>query len=553
MCVTEVEGGALLEIPIRVLGVMGPNGPEDEIVMIRLEHERFEEIGIAAGMSGSPVYVEGRLLGALAFGWQFASEPIAGVTPFVRMQNLAVDSSPEVVSGAAWRPSIEMILSAQAEGRLPETVLDWMAPEAGHDAGSLPLVVSGLGMSIGGLDWPNAAWSRMGWMASPAVGGDAEESARPVRPGSMVAVVLVDGDAHIAAGGTVTEIRDGRVWAFGHPFLSGGAIRLPLARASVVTILPSLLSSFKMFNVGPVIGTMTADRTHGVLAELGDGPSLVPLEVTTPEAEYRFGVVDHPLLRPLLSGFMVYASYAARGREFGLQTIAIGLEVEFVDGRSLTLDQSFQGGDAPAQGAAWTSAVLGYLAASPFAPVGVQSVAVSIDSRDGLQGASILDVVPNRRVVAPGERIGVRVRLMKYGGVVETAELEIEVPPETAEGRLDLIVADGASWTAYDLGARPLQPASFGDELRLLERLESSRTIVVALEAQGASVVLPGGTTAAPPGFIASLQSGLGEELTTTSYRLVARADTQTSAPVLGATRIRLEVRPRVEWDGVNR
>jgi hypothetical protein len=321
----------------------------------------------------------------------------------------------------------------------------------------------------------------------------------------------------------------------------------------VVTILPSLLSSFKMFNVGPIIGSLTADRAHGVLAKLGDAPQLAPLEVATADTVYHFGIIDHPLLNPLLSGFMVYASHAARGRGFGLQTIDIGLQVEFEDGQSLLLDQSFEGGDAPAQCAAWASAVLGYLAASPFAPVAIQSTAVALDSRDGLQGASILEVVPDRRLVTPGESIEVRVRLLREGGAIETVVLELQIPRQAADGRIDLVVADGASWTAYDLGARPLQPASFEDELRLLKRLESRNIIVAALEAPGTSVVLPGGTVAAPPGVVASLQSGLGEGLKTVSYRLLARTDSQTSGPVLGATRLRLEVRSKSQWDGVSR
>jgi hypothetical protein len=368
----------------------------------------------------------------------------------------------------------------------------------------------------------------------------------------MVAAVLVDGDAQVAAGGTVTAIDADRLWAFGHPFLAAGSVRLPLARAEVVTILPSLASSFKVFNVGPVIGTVTSDRTHGVVAELGNGPGMVPLEVQTGGRRYRFGIVEHPLLSPLLTGFMVYSSHAARGRAFGLQTVAVGLDAEFAGARSLRLEQVFEGQDAPAQGAAWVSAVLGYLAASPFGDVAVQAVDVSLESRDGLAGATFLDVVPERRVVAPGGTARARVRLLCDGGGVETVTVAVKVPSETAEGRLDLVVADGASWTAYDLGARPLVPASFADELRLLHRLEPARRIVAALERPGASVVLPGGTVATPPGLVASLRSGLGQGLRTASFRVVERNHVDIDGPVLGAVRMRLEVRRRAEWDGAS-
>ena len=550
LCITEVEGGELLEIPVRVLGVLGSSQPRGDLVIVRLEHPRFEETGVAAGMSGSPVYIGGRLLGALAYSWSFATEPIAGVTPFVHMEGLA-EGEDRVQAGVGSRPDLVELAEAQRQARLPEFVLDWLLPEGVGGSRLLPVAI-GSGGVVGALPqdgWPAMAWRRMGWAASPVGGARHDGIERgDLEPGAMVAGVLVSGDAFLAAGGTVTEVRDGSVWAFGHPFLGTGDIRMPLARASVVTILPSLANSFKMFNVGETIGTLRSDRTHGVWGRFGEAPALLPMKVSVGATNYSYGLIDHPMLTPLLAGFMVNASHAVHGRTLGLQTVDLQLQIDFSDGAVLHLDQIFQGADSVVQGAAWTTAVLGYLSASVFTSPRMDSLTVNVDAKNGLRGATIIDVVPERRKLAPGETLRLRVRLRREGGTIESLEIPIEVPINLGEGRLDVVVADGASWAVYDLGARPFRPASFSDELRLLGRLRSSGTLVAAFERAGTSVVLPGGTVAAPVGVVASLQAALGPNVTTAAYRVLGKVETETVGPVLGAARIKLDIRRRPGW-----
>ncbi|MBP1620722.1 MAG: hypothetical protein H6Q02_1489, partial [Acidobacteria bacterium] len=118
VCLTEMDGGEAVEIPLTVLGQVGPWAPELEVVLVRLDDPRFEETGIIAGMSGSPVYVDGRLLGALAYGWPFSREPIGGVTPFTRMLSLAADDGPTGAGAAAARPTLPELVAARQERRL---------------------------------------------------------------------------------------------------------------------------------------------------------------------------------------------------------------------------------------------------------------------------------------------------------------------------------------------------------------------------------------------------------------------------------------------------
>ncbi len=545
VCVTEVEGGQLVEIPMTVLGVVGTGQPEGEMVLIRLEDPRFEAVGVAAGMSGSPVMVGGRLLGALAFGWQFSEEPIAGVTPFSRMQELGRAGTGSSVSPSGSRPELLMLVESRREGCLGEVVLDWLAPRSSGRR-TLPLVVAGAGPGLvfGGDGWSADVRDRMGWVTAPGGGIDrASSPSGPLLPGSMIAAVLVRGDASLSAGGTVTAVDGDQVWAFGHPFLGAGDVAMPMARASIVTILPSLASSFKMFSAGETIGAIRSDRRHGVWGRLGDDVDMVPLTVDTGDTSYRFEILRHEVLTPLLAGILVAGAQQVRGRSFGMQTIDLGLEIDLRNGERLDLSQVFDGGDAPTQAAAWTSAVVGYLTASPFASDDIGSLAVSLESAEGLERATVLDVTPDRWVVEPGDLLRIRVRLKRPGSSVETVGMELRVPEEVGPGKIDLVVADGASWTAYDLQVRPSRPGDFEDEVRLLGRLHTARKLVAVFEIPGASLVLSGGTVAAPIGAVATLRSGMGSELRTAKYRVVSRTSVDTGGAVAAAARLRLTVR----------
>ena len=165
VCVTEMDRGERVEVPLTVLGGIGTGAPEGEIILVRLDDPRFEETGIIAGMSGSPVYLDGKLLGALAYGWPFAKEPIGGVTPFERMLEVA----PGVVhsAGVARRPNLQEMLAAEQKGTLGETMLDWLLPEHTSSPASLPTIVS-----LGGLSLPLVGWVVVRRVAENGLGGD---------------------------------------------------------------------------------------------------------------------------------------------------------------------------------------------------------------------------------------------------------------------------------------------------------------------------------------------------------------------------------------------
>ncbi len=542
VCVTEMDHGERVEVPLTVLGVVGTGAPEGEIVLVRLDDPRFEKTGIIAGMSGSPVYLDGKLLGALAFGWPFAKEPIGGVTPFQRM--LDVVPGEGHTTGAASRPPLQEMLVAGRAGTLGEMLVEWLVPRTSEQPASLPVNVSlgGLGVSSSG-GWLSDAWRRMGWVATPGGAGLSEGASGPIEPGDMVAGVLVDGDAVVSAAGTVTEVRGDQIWAFGHPLLGGGGLRIPLARAEVVAVLPSVMSSFKFFTAGEQVGALVADRARGIVGKLGEEAPMAPLRVTVDGRPYSYTVVRDPVLLPLLTAYLVQATQSARGRTIGNQTVGMRMEIRYPSHEPAVIAATFAGLSASTDSSAFAAAVIAYLEASRYSHPEVESLDIRLDVAERIRSAEILEVVPERRVVRPGEDLGVRFRIQPYQEPETTVELTLRVPEGIPDGRIDLVGADGAAWSAYDLQMRPLDPASFADEVRLVNSLNPSTRLVAVLEQQDLGAAAAGGSFSAPPSVVLQLRSALGPNLGILTHSVLAQSTTDLGYPVSGAERVALTVR----------
>lgn len=541
-CVTEWAGGQRREIAVEVVGMLDATAPERGTVLVRLLDPALEDGGVVAGMSGSPVWLDGKLLGAVAYGWSFAREPLAGVTPFAIMRRIEAFAPP----GPLPPPTLEQ-LAALAAGRLdPLEVLP--RPPASRPAGGLPVVVAGL--PGGDRGWAAELLARVGLgpVGAAARGG----ATGTPEAGEMMAPLLVWGDAVVGAGGTVTAREGDTVWAFGHPMFGLGGVRLPVARASVLAVQRSFQSSFKIFAVGEPFGTLVADRPSGVLARVGPPPAGLPVEVEVRDGSglgrWRFRVAEHPLLSPLMVTYVVNASLTARAATAGDSSVRLRFRGRLADGQTLEIAQAARSADAPARLASFAGAVTAVLCASGLPHPPLVDVAVWVSSEETHAGASIEEVIPARTTVRPGESLAVEVRLQPYQAPPVRQRVTIAVPAALAPQDVDLVIADGASWTDFLLRNRPAAPATFAQQLAALRRFEPSTTLVAALESREGTLVLPGGElSAVPPSWAWTVGSGLGKAVSRLPTSILAVTRWAAPYPLEGAARVTLRVRPSRE------
>ena len=538
VCITEWTGGERLEIPIEVVGVLDAAAPERSAVLVRLLDPRFADSGVVAGMSGSPVYVDGKLVGAVAFGWQFAREPIAGVTPFGRMHELAGGGAPP--TGTV--PTLET-LTGLAAGRLdPDAAFP--APAQRAPGRMLPAAVAGVPADD---PFGHRMLERLGLQAAPAGRGAA---AGLPGAGDMAATLLIWGDAVVAAGGTVTA-RDGdRLWAYGHPFLSLGDVTLPAARARVLAIQTSYADPFKLFTVGEPFGTFVADRPAGMLAVAGPVPPGLPVTVDVREPRgnrsWSFRVAETPLLVPFLVTYVVNASLTAQAAAAGDASARLLLELALADGRTVRLEQVASSPDALARVASFAGAATAFLAGSPFPHPAVTGVRATVERREALTGAALLAAVPARARVRPGERLPVTVRFARHLAPAEERVVTVEVPAGLGDGPIDLIVADGASWGEYRQRTEGAAAVDFDGQLAQLSFLEPASNLVAALELRDGGVATAGDAQpGVPPSWSATLAIGLGKgNVRRLATAVVATSRTAMPFPLAGAFRVPLTVVP---------
>ncbi len=561
VCVTEWSGGERITIPVEVVGTLPVGQPGQRAILVKLKDPRFADAGVVAGMSGSPVYVDGKLLGAIAFGWNFAREPLAGVTPFEDMQAIPVDGesadAPPLFASArtatlgnalatenrtqqtsAKANPVAVLLSA-LRGELE---LSALAPSPPPLLQPTPLALAGFPHS----PWAEKLWRPLG--LSPVPGGAAarEEHVAP-QAGDMVAAVLVWGDAVLAAGGTLTAKDGNTYYAFGHPLFAAGTVRMPAARATVLAIQTSYALPFKIFNVGPPFGTFLADQPAGMVAVGGAPPAGLPITVTVVSLQeskrFSFYLADVPILKPLLVAFLAATSLSYNQGPNADLTVDLTFKARFADGSSVSLRQNTAGPDAVARVATFAGALVGVLTNPPFPAPPLAALDLQL-SRSPHTSAAILEAIPQRRKVRPGETLAVGVRLQPYHSQPETHFYTVEIPKGLPLGKLDLIVADGASFADYALRSEKSQAQNFAQLCAQLSRLEPSSHLVVALETREAGLSLPQGPLPAlPPSLAASLASavtqGNVERLTT---HLVTSRRWPFPWPLAGGIRVSLDV-----------
>ncbi|MBK8166560.1 MAG: hypothetical protein IPK64_11475 [bacterium] len=566
---TVFAGSRIDTFSVRVLGVQENARAQGSLVLVEVGGHGLERSSIAQGMSGSPVYLDGRFAGAVAFGWEGALSPIGGVTPAEEMLALPTSAAPPPAgprAGGDWDPrrlvcgrGHELAMTLFGAGAVPaaaaaptrDLVAGWPAP--------LDLAADLLEPLLprGGAGAP--AWLvRPAGMAtaSAAVGNiPAEEPAR-LRPGSACAVTLVGGDADLGAIGTVTWVDGDRVLMMGHPLLQRGAVNLPLAAADIVTILPSRRLSFKLGSPGPVVGAVHHDLRAGLAGRLGAVAPTVPVEVRLNGAApgtFRFTVADDPQLTPLLVFWSFYNALLAGGDDASRQLLDWRLLTTWRDRTAGAPRQLALGGVASGPGGAGTLAgevmtPLGLLLDNPFGTLALESAVFTVDVKPGRADAVVMALGAPRHVAAGAAMLPVTVELRDNDGGRRQVPFEIPLPTALPAGTYRLVAASAAEFFAFEAQRAPdrLRPERLEDLWELLATERSASTLVVALFSPDRPAIVGGRELAAVPGSVARAIDAGRQPPAQALARYAARASLATDWALAGNAVRTLEVAPAV-------
>ncbi len=558
---TVFAGDTLEDFRANIIGVLkNVIAPGRDLIVARLEGGPLAQTGVIQGMSGSPVYVDGKLIGAVSYALgSFPREPIAGITPIAEMIAAMRDAPARTAStefDLTWPATPEQIYGAlgRVVTRAATPVRTPLRPTDIVGAASLAdwaprLRPIGAAVFARGLSedlersLPAFAEASAG-KRDGAVQGSASAKAsadkpvqRVLRPGDPVGMTFIRGDMEMGASGTVTHIDGAQVYAFGHAFLSQGPATMPMTQATVLTVLPSLDSSMKIGAMGPVIGRMTQDRSVGVGGVLGRGPAELAVRVTLESAgaaarSFNFQVLHDQSLTPLFAFVSILNTLSSYDRPAGPTTISAKGHISYGAMGRLEIDDIFSGDTALTQAATTTLTPIGALATNTFRPLLPDSMEVTLRVTETEDHSTIERVWLDTVHPVPGGTHTVHVQLRRYRGAVETVSMPVTMPARLT-GPVTLLVSDAPTLAALEQSElRPAAPASLDALITRLRDTRANHHLHVRLLAPAAGTSTAGESQPALP---SSIQAALDADK--------SAASTALSRTVLGSWQLRL---PRV-------
>ncbi|MBL9191667.1 MAG: hypothetical protein JNJ82_04860 [Opitutaceae bacterium] len=480
---TVFQGTAPEPFEVEVTGVVrNALGPGKALILCRLTDPRVQAMGAVAGMSGSPLYIGGRIAGALSYQVQrFETVRYAGFTPVAdldevtgKLSGLPVAPVPLAPEEAAPRP--RSTDTGEFQALRPVFALTGLSPAVADLFGprlrEFGLSTTALGGSVGasGAELPS----------TPSSG-----PAPTLQPGGAVAVALATGDITIAGTGTVSRVDGRRITAFGHPMLGIGEVALPLCSADIVAILPSNLNSMKVSNTGPVIGTLLQDRLSAVAGELGPGPAMIPVEVTTPRRTLRFSIVKHAQLAPTVTAMGVTQAIQGSNDAGFTEGFRVATRVLFPGVRPYEMEMLYAGPQGFAAGLEEFLQRLNACLQNPFEKIFPTQISVQISPLARRPWAYLDQVQPSTTRARAGDLLTVSLTGRDHQGEALRQVIEIPVPPAWVGRSLELVVMNGrdldrATGQAATLSSTDIRSfASYLDALRAFRRPDGLYVAVV--------------------------------------------------------------------------
>jgi hypothetical protein len=512
---TVFEGTKIEKFDVEIIGVMHNIGPGQNLILAQVDSPVVKRAGVIAGMSGSPIFIDGKVIGALAYAWQFAKEPVAGITPIEEMLKISQVVRPAGASPAGATPRMTGVelLKALATSK-PEEAFDKLVKGmaarpvntlSGATRIALPMSMSSFAPET--IQRFAPYFEQLGFQAVPAgatsssmtssTGTGVKKST--FSPGDPVGAVLLNGDFNVAASGTVTYIDGDRVYAFGHPFLDMGEINFPMATSEVVGVLPSIANSFKFSNTGDIVGVLSQDRSAGIMGVLGAKTDMIPVEVVLngagPAQTYRVNVVRHSYLSPLMLAMVTDSIVSNQQRAAGERTVLLESEIKLKGFDPVRIREGFAGQQARQAIPQYLALVAGYVMSNEFADAEIESVKINLRHDDDLRIAKLMEaslVMPDKGRVAPGDTVQVRTVLKPFRGEAFVETFDLRIPDEQPAGAAYLLVGSGSVMNAIDFSLVPPDPRTLQQVLSVVQRLRPATDLTVALYSTGEGAVTSG-------------------------------------------------------------
>jgi hypothetical protein len=536
---TVFQGTKIEEFNVELLGVLKNFAPKQDMILARLSGGPLAKTGVIAGMSGSPVYVDGKLLGAVAFSFPFATEPIAGIQPIQQMLNLLDQKGDGPVqprrasSGGFPAESPTTFIYNQFQKleagtplyqlMLPQSLLSSSPFGTTASTPSLtriqtPLFVSGASQAA--LQQFGPLFSTFGF--SPIQGGGSGSAgsipgstSTKIEPGSSINVELIRGDLSWSANGTVTYVDGNKIYAFGHPNLTAGPTDVPMSAGYVISLLPNVQNSFKLAVPLNVVGAFQQDRATGIAGTLGATSKMIPVNVAVKSSlnttnKYKFEVASDRFLTAPLMNFVVFNAITASERALGEMTLYVSGQIHLKDQETVNIGNVFSSDmNGPAMASIAAVSPLQYLLMSGYEGVQIDNIDLEITAMDRKTNAQLERVSVNKAEVAPGGTVTLTASLRTTTGETVIEQYPVQIPAGLPAGQVQLVVGDGTTVTGIDIRRGPAGiPTGLKQVISELNKLRKNDRLYIKVVSSEPGLVIGGEEfPSLPPGMAAVMNT----------------------------------------------
>ncbi len=504
---TTVEGNRRFKFTFTTLGRLSNPLPGLDLVLIRIDSPDLVRSGVFAGMSGSPVYIQGRLLGAVAYAFPFAKEPIAGVVPFATMRklqtmnrHLPAEPAPRPAT-LNWR-ALGVHLLAGGTGldewfrtfhTAVRTYLTHAESMTEYPWRPLPI------LWVGDPVWQDLIGKPLqgAFVQQPAAASSSSAPARPpaVRPGDGIAIPLVLGDLNLAVFGTLTAVEGNRLYAFGHQMFNLGRVQFPMYTTRVVSVVPSYQISFVLAELGQPLGTLDVDVWTGVGGRIGALPPMTELRVEAynenQQQQFQYRMIQHPWIAPVLLQQLVTVNMATSPLGFHNGHVRLQMDIEIPGYETLQVRNVFAGLNALKQAPQFAAAVYAFLLNNPFAQLSVPRMTIRLEQSRRPIEARLKEARLLTRQLNPGDALGIVVTLIPERATPVVRNVDIRLPDALQEGTYLLMVGGSSELNRLDAQTyyRMIEFMQLSDVLHLLNRIRSNDGLYIRLIRPGVTII----------------------------------------------------------------
>lgn len=568
---TVFYGETIEEFGFQVIDIVENYYPHQDIILVRLTGEKAEKNGVVSGMSGSPLYIDGKLIGALAmrFG-QFMLEPIGGVMPIEQMLAIEEKETTRDQEYASTLHLLPVFLQSTLCGvdehfwtRVATGSLQSLETENQSLQNIMaPLVFSGFEpKNIAAF---NSLFNQMGFLATTGGSSSTKTTQQELQPGSAVSQIYINGDFGIEATGTVTAVNNNKILAFGHYVNNTGPVNLPLSKVNVLATLPSMMGSSKMVIATDIIGSFRQDRLTGLYGDLGKQAPMAPVKVSftslaNQKREFNLNIAQDRSINNLIPLYLRIALIQAltSGRLSGsFNSIYLNCTVTLTDGRIVKIDDFFSSrrefgffdpGSDVNSACDLVASALGVLMVNDFQKPDIAAISVKTCEIAGENVAKINTIWQDKEEVRPGDSLHLAITLKTTFGKSLQVNKSFYVPVNLDAQTLTIIVSSGDALTNYEVQTNRLKyvPVSFNHILKILDERRKNNHLYMQVQVEDKGLMLEGEELSALPPSVMDIMNSTNSNGTSnkTQARIIHEESVVLDYAITGARRITVRIK----------